>query len=205
LLAFRVFPPCGASFAACLGLFFTLFFARPAFAQPPHKLLLEPPVPAVENGILTVNLSLTVDAEDGLRDMLKDGAVLELSIAADVERERGWWRNAQVAAAAFSSVIRHDPLSRDFLVNVPTRDGDRELRDKNLTRLLFASWRRLSLPVAVLETLGRNEGGGEYIITLDIGLHHIDVPPWLENTLVFWSADVVSPEKRTVFFSMPGQ
>jgi hypothetical protein len=196
-------PSAGARSAACFCLLLAFFCALPAFALPPQRLLLEPPLAAAENGVLTLSLSLTVDHEDGLRDLLKDGAVLELAISVTVERERSWWSNAEAADVAFSSVLRHDPLSRDFLVTVPAPDGDRELRDKNLTRLLFASWRKLSLPIISLETLRRNEDADEYAIAVSIGLHHTEVPPWLEKTLVFWSADVVPAEKRTVHFTMP--
>ena len=120
-----------------------------------------------------------------------------------MERERFLWSNAEAAAVTFLSVIRHDPLSRDFVVSVPTHGGDKEFRDRNLTRLLYASWRNLSLPIATLENLRRSEDADEYVITLAVGLRHTEVPPWLEKTLVFWSADVVSQEKRTVHFSMP--
>jgi hypothetical protein len=195
----------GSGFVVCAGLFLVLVFACPAFALPPQKFLLDPPRPGAEHGLLTVHLSLTVDNEDGLRDLLKDGAVLELLIDVNVERERFLWSNAEAAAVTFTSVIRHDPLSRDFVVSVPTHDGSRELRDRNLTRLLYASWRKLSLPIASLENLRRNEDADEYVITLAISLRHTEVPPWLEKTLVFWSADVVSPEKRTVHFSVPGR
>jgi hypothetical protein len=193
----------GLGFAVCAGLFLALVLACPAFALPPQKFLLDPPLPGVEDGVLTVRLSLTVDNEDGLRDLLKDGAVLELLIDVNVERERFLWSNAEAAAVTFTSVIRHDPLSRDFVVSVPTHDGDKELRDRNLTRLLYASWRKLFLPIATLEDLRRNEEADEYAITLAISLRHTEVPPWLEKTLVFWSADVVSQEKRTVHFSVP--
>jgi hypothetical protein len=198
----RPFFP-GSGFSVFASLFLVLLLTCPAFALPPQKLLLDPPVPKAEHGVLTVNLSLTVDSEDGLRDLLKDGAVLELLIDVTVERERFLWSNAEAAAVTFTSVIHHDPLSRDFVVSVPTRDGEKELRDRNLTRLLHASWRRLSLPIASLENLRRNENADEYAITLVIDLRHTDVPPWLEKTLVFWSADVVSQEKRTVHFSAP--
>lgn len=154
--------------------------------------------------MLTLGLSLTVDNEDGLRDLLKDGAVLELVIDVSVERERSWWGNAEAAAVEYASTIRHDPLSRDFLVSVPARDGKKEFRDRNLTRLLHASWRKLVLPVAPLKELQRNEPADAYLVTIGFSLHHTEVPPWLEKTIVFWSTDVVPREKQTIRFNMPG-
>lgn len=181
-----------------------VLFALPAQALPPQRLLwLKPPEVSLEGGMLTLQLSLSVDNEDGLRDLLKDGAVLELRIVASVERERSWWSNAEAVTRTFSSQIRHDPLSRDFITSLPTLNGTKELRDRNLTRLLYASWKELDLPVALLADVLRAEEAENYALSLIISLQHTDVPPWLEKTLVFWSKDVVPEEKRTLHFTVP--
>lgn len=200
------YPPSGRGllFAApcllLLGVF--LFLSLPAHASPPQKLLLAPPATSVLNSELFLNLSLTVDDEDGLRDLLKDGAVLRLGLSVAMNRKRSWWTNAEVVSREYHSIIRHDPLTRDFVVTLPASDGEKTLRDKNLTRLLHASWRKLSLLVAPLQVLYAQGEKEEFLISFTLSLQHTEVPPWLEKSFIFWSSDVVPQEKRTLPFHL---
>jgi len=164
---------------------------------------MDPPVALVESGILTLKLAITVDNEEGLLELLKDGAVLELAISAVVERERTLWTNAEAAKVEFPAILRHDPLSRDFVALVPTPQGEKEIRDRNLSRLLQASWRRISLPVVPLAELLRDEPAESYLVLLTIALRHTEVPPWLEKSSVFWSPEVVPQVKRKFVFTPP--
>ncbi len=184
-------------------LVFALFFSFPAMALPPQKLLMAPPAFSVNNGELFVNLSLTVDNEDGLRDLLKDGAVLQLGLDVSMNRKRSWWTDVEVAGHEYACVIRHDPLTRDFVISLPTKEGEKTLRDKNLTRLLHATWRKLSLPVVPLQALHAQGSDEEFVISLTISLRHTEVPPWLEKSFIFWSSDVVPQEKRSLPFHLP--
>lgn len=156
------------------------------------------PVLGVAEHTFTLSLSLTVDDEDGLRDMLKDGAVLELLAAVSVERHRSWWANAEIVNLGYSSILRHDPLSRDFIVTIPSPDGIDELRDRNLTRLLHNSWRKLTLRIMPVERIEAGDPDDEYILLLTVTLQHTEVPPWLEKSLIFWSSQVVPQEKRSI-------
>lgn len=176
---------------------FGLCLATSAKAVAPTRLVYGEPAFRIENGNVQVLLSLSVDQEDGLRDMLKDGAVLELGIGLSLERKRSWWSDAQTASVRYSSVIMHDSLSRDFIVLVPGPGGTQELRDRNLTRLLYASWRALVLPLASLDVLTAEDPDEIFNIVASISLRHTDVPPWLEKSII-WSSDVV-PSERLVF------
>lgn len=178
-------------------------YSLPGLAAPPQRLLLDPPKADVRGEDLWLGLSVTVDNEDGLRDMLKDGAVLELGVSISLERERSWWSNAEMAHQEYASILRHDPLSRDFLVVLPMPDGEREIRDRNLTRLLHASWRKLFLPVAPLQLLQEEGADEEFAIDITISLQHTEVPPWLEKSTVFWSSDVVPKESRRLPLRAP--
>jgi len=186
-----------------LGLLFALCFAPLAHALPPREIIMDPPAATVENGMVTLRLALTVDNEEGLLELLKNGAVLELAIGAVVARERAVLRNVKAAAVEFSSILRHDPLSRDFVARVPTPDGEKEVRDRNLSRLLQASWSRLALPVIPLTDLLQKEPAASYLVLLTISLRHIEVPPWLEKTSLFWSPEVVPEVKRNFVFTPP--
>ena len=180
-----------------------LLLCSPAMALPPQKLLMAPQTTSIRAGDIFLNLSLTVDNEDGLRDLLKDGAVLQLGITVSVSRKRSWWSNVELAHREYRSIIRHDPLSREFVLELPSDGEEKTLRDKNLTRLLHASWRKLSLYVAPLRTLRAEGSGEEFVIACEVSLQHTEVPPWLEKSSIFWSSDVVPPEKRELPFRLP--
>lgn len=193
--------------APCLALafFILLTLAGQALALAPTRLVASQPAARIENGQLSVFLSVTVDHEEGLRDMLKDGAVLELRLSMALERKRSFWKNAEEARKEYVSIMMHDPLSRDFIVLMPVRENEaeepRELRDRNLTRLLYASWRALILPLADLENLDADEDAS-YAIDVDISLRHTDVPPWLEKSVI-WSVDVVPSENISLPWRLP--
>ena len=108
----------GAWGIVCVALCLLFVLCRPpdALASPPREIIMDPPMLVVENGMVVLRLALTVDNEEGLLALLKDGAVLELGVSMVIERERTLWRNARAAAVSFPSSLRHDPLSRDFIV-----------------------------------------------------------------------------------------
>jgi hypothetical protein len=174
-----------------------------AFAVPPQKFVINGPETVVAGDALSVSLSVSVDNEDGLRDMLRDGAVLALTIAVELERHRTWWTNETVLSKEFVSTIWHDPLTRDFTINLPGPDGDRQSRDKNLTRLLHATWRLLSVPVISLNKIPPEGPDAEYSILLGISLQHTEIPPWLKQSTVFWSSNVVPSVRFTLPFQPP--
>ena len=180
-----------------------LLLCFPAMALPPQKLVLAPPTTMIRAGDIFLNLSLTVDSEDGLRDLLKDGAVLQLGVTVTVSRKRAWWSNVELAHREYRSVIRHDPLSREFVLELPSGGEETTLRDRNLTRLLHASWRKLSLYVAPLRILRAESNDEEFAIAFEVSLQHTEVPPWLEKSSIFWASDVVPPEKRELPFHLP--
>lgn len=184
--------------AACM------IFPRAAAALPPSRLLLDYPTLVFAENMLGMTMAATVDDEEGLREMLKDGAVLELMITVNIERERSWWKNVVVFSKDYHSVLRHDPLSRDFIVNFPDKHQKRELRDRNLTRLLHESWKNLSFPITPLNTLNLHEDTN-YRLNFTVTLRHIEVPPWLANNLLFWSAEVTPPESGSILILSPGQ
>lgn len=181
----------------------SLLVSLQCLAAPPQRFIVENPRTSVKKHDLFVDLSVTVDDEDGLRNMLKDGAVLALSIAISVERIRSWWGNDEILEREYASTILHDPLTRNFVVSLPDQEGTKQYPDKNLTRLLHNTWRKLSLPLISIERLRADEPGSEYRITLNFSLQHTEVPPWLEKSLVFWSSNVVPKEKLILQYSLP--
>jgi hypothetical protein len=185
-------------------LFFWLFtaLASPCPAASPQRFLIENPHLVAGEKLLFFSASLSVEEESALHDLLKDGAVLELTITTTLDRHRSWWTNAEVAAHTYTSNIRHDQLTRNFLISQPSEGSPGELtRDRNLTRLLYGNWRRLMLPVGDMETIRKAGPEREYILTVSFQLRHTEVPPWLEKASIFWFSDVVPEASVTLTYA----
>lgn len=195
--------PRRAGFSAILTLLLLLLLCLPCFSAPPQSFVVKTVRTAVKQHRLFAELSVSVDDEEGLRNMLKDGAVLALGINIVVERVRSWWGNEEILATDYSSSIMHDPLTRDFLVEQPGVEGIQQHRDKNLTRLLHVTWRQIAIPLTSLERLRIDEPGSHYLIKLNLSLQHAEVPPWLENSMVFWSSNVVPKQSFTLEYALP--
>lgn len=193
-----------AFFSAALALL-ALLTASYGHAAPPQSFVIQNVRATVKQHWLFADLSVSVDDEEGLRNMLKDGAVLALGVAISVERVRSWWSNEEIGAGEYVSTIFHDPLTRDFLVELPDAEGPKQNRDKNLTRLLHLTWRQLSIPVISIERLYIDEPESQYLVKLNFSLQHTEVPPWLENSLMFWSSNVVPKQTVTLEYSLPAQ
>lgn len=140
-------------------------------------------------GMLTLSLPLSVDNEDALSALLRDGASIELLVKVEIQRQRTLWFNENIFAASFSWVLRYDPLARDFRMTQPL--GGQNMQDKNLRTLLGRTWKALRLPLVELASL---QGGEAYTVKADFSLRHTALPPWLDRTLVFWNKDVVNPD-----------
>ena len=174
---------------AFFSLVFTLALPVSGQAAPPKRFEIQTFSLSTIDETLSINLALALDDEDGLYNILKDGAVVELGIDVDIQRKRDWWSNADIASLRYTSVIRHDPLTREFYLMMP--GSEQPLKDRNLTRLLANSWQKISLsliPLSLIELEGRNQ---TYVISCSIALNHIETPPWLAQNSVFWSAEII--------------
>lgn len=174
---------------AFCSLAFTLALPGNGQSAPPKRFEIQTFSLSTTNETLSINLALALDDEDGLYNILKDGAVVELGIDVDIQRKRDWWSNADIASLRYTSVIRHDPLTREFYLMMP--GSEHPLKDRNLTRLLANSWQKINLsliPLSLIEHEGRNQ---TYVISCSIALNHIETPPWLAQNSVFWSAEII--------------
>jgi hypothetical protein len=188
--------------AFCLLLILLCIFGTSAYAAPAHRLIVDPPpVLRTAEGFLVADISIAVDNEAGLRDLLKDGALLELEIQASVERLRSLLGNAELERQTRAFLLRHDPLSREFLLSAPGAHDAGDMRDRNLTRLLHAGWKKLTLPLVPLKTLRAEGEDEEFAVELRVTLRHADVPPWLQKNFVFWSSEVAPQLHFTLPFA----
>ncbi|MDR1125440.1 MAG: DUF4390 domain-containing protein [Deltaproteobacteria bacterium] len=145
--------------------------------------------------ILFLHLRVSVDDEDGLRLLLRDGAILELALKVTVERKRTLWANENIAAREFSSLLKYDPLTRKYLLTTP---GTRAtVQAANLRSLLAGTWKDLDLPLLEADKFVQGE---DYRVDLGLSLQYTELPPWLDRSLVFWSREVVQPEPYKMEF-----
>lgn len=155
----------------------------------PDSFVLGRPGLDVADGKLALSLPLSVDDEDALGDLLLDGASIELLAKVTVIRKRSLWFNEKISEQEFRSLMKHDPLTREFRMNIP---GSEQLaQDKNLRSLLARSWKTMRLTLADADQFKPKE---DYLIKIDISLKHAELPPWLDRTLVFWNKDIVNSQ-----------
>lgn len=149
----------------------------------------ELPTLHTEGDTLNMTLRLSVDDEDALRLLLRDGATIELGVRVRVERKRTLWANEKIEELEFSSLLKYDSLVRQYRLTGPA--DDRVVQDGNLRALLAKSWKDLRIPLVKADVFEPDE---EYLVIVDLTLQHAELPPWLDKTLVFWSREVVAPE-----------
>ncbi len=176
-------------------------------AAPPQSFVLENMLLRADASTLMLNFSVSVDDEDGLRDLLKDGANLELTLNIAMQRQRSWWMNADVTELVYVSFLRHNPLTREFTITMPRTGGDVTLKDRNLTRLIHKTWRTYAVPVVAMSQLSDAEkkSSDTFSIKVSLSLRHSEVPPWLEKSPAFWSSDVVPKVSYTLEYSPHSQ
>lgn len=175
-----------------------LLFPCVSFAMPPKYFEVENLRLETKDGNITVRLSIGVDNPTGLFEMLKDGAFVELLVNAKLERLRTFWTNVTLAEKDILSSLQHNPLTRELSLYMP--EGDKPLLDKNLDRLLAATWEKFEIPFGPVTLLDGEDKDTEYRITLTLKLQHAKPPPWLAKGFMVWSKDILDPEKVVLNF-----
>ncbi len=175
-----------------------LHLAFPARAVPPKYFDITNARLETASGEIIARLSVTVDNVTGLYEMLKDGATVELVIRAKLERVRAFWTNVTLAERELFSTLQHNPLTREFSLFMPGEATP--MLDRNLDRLLAATWHKFSLSLGSMDILDGDKGS-EYRVSLTLSLQHAKPPPWLAKNFSFWSKAIVDPEMVELPFS----
>ncbi len=142
-------------------------------------------------GEITVRFGVSLeDPTEFVARALKEGTSAVLICEGELIRRRNFFWDEAVGAAASESLIRYEPLSREYILE---RGGeDQPLRHKNLAALVERGWRSLALD---LGPFNRLTPGESYALELRVRLKRQDVPLWVKNSLFFWSWELV-PEVR---------
>ena len=156
----------------------------PVNLQPSAEMLLDSFTVQTSAQQVEVLTGLRISNPDGIKSQLRDGAVMMLSCIMNLERIRTLLSNEQLSVIQRTYQLRHDPLTREFMLSssdAPT------LHQGNFDSLLNLAWKELHFTLPLLRPLSSGE---TYRIRLEMTLQHTEVPPWLEKALFFWSWDV---------------
>lgn len=140
-----------------------------------------------------IHSGLKLDNANGIKAQLRDGAVMALTCKVQLERVRTLLSNVLISETKQIYYLRHDPLTREFVLNSSSLPS---VRKKDFAALL-ESLGQLHFILPLEEPL---VAGETYRIRFDLTLQHAEVPPWLSQALFFWSWDVVSPVSVTQEF-----
>lgn len=146
---------------------------------------------------IKVHYSLHVLPVAALADLLRDGAHLALEEQVSVVRLRSLMPNSTVLDARFVWYLRHDPLTRQFIL---TQDNGQSSRNAQLAPLLAQTWKERSHLFPLERPL---EEDSTFRLVLSYTFKHTEVPPWLEKSLFFWSWGVSEPLVVSVDFITP--
>lgn len=180
------------------GIVLACLYPLAAYGLPPKYFMVRDQRVLMRDETIAAGLNISVDNVTGLYEMLKDGASMELVVAARLERVRTLWTNVTLAEARYASPLVHNPLTREFSLLMPGES--RPLLDKNLERLLDATWSKFLVMFGPLSLLDGKEKDTEYRIVLDLALRHAKPPPWLVKSFMLWSENIVDPETVTLPF-----
>ena len=180
----------GLSLLFCLALLLISSMATFAVASPPKQLHLAYLALKHQDGSLFLDLGCSVDNEDGLGEILKDGANIELKVTITVEAQRSYWANKELVEHVFIWHLSHDHLTREFVLQ-SSLDKTAPARNRNLSRLLQASWYNLRLPIFDAEKMQALDPNKAYIVNVSLEVNYAEMPPWLEKSPVFSVSRVV--------------
>jgi len=134
---------------------------------------------------VTVDYQLGLKGLVPIRDQLRDGAHMAIEGGIRLFQYNLLRPNSELASQPLSWILRHDPLTREFLiVDAGSTGGGQSHRSAHLDALLREAWNDLH---AALMPETPFEDDETYIIRFDLVLKYAEVPPWLKKTLFFWS------------------
>ena len=145
--------------------------------------LLKPQILATEHSVF-FSYGLRVRGLMPIRDQLRDGAQMVLEGSASLLQRNLLRPNSLLATQPLSWHLRHDPLTREFII---TDQAGAVRGGPFIDALLRDSLSELSLELNPEEAL---EPDQTYILEFSLILRYDQAPPWLRNALFFWSRDL---------------
>ncbi|MCJ2165623.1 MULTISPECIES: DUF4390 domain-containing protein [unclassified Pseudodesulfovibrio] len=158
-----------------------LLLAGSALAQ---SLSLMAPSLANVRGRLTARFGVAVEEKPILKGELEDGGVLVLKCQVRLIEANDYWFNRVISEAQFESILKFDPLTRDFIMSLPDRET--LLRNTDLGKLLDEGWGTIEASLGEWALLDR---GRKYSLLLHTSMNEQDAPEGVMRYIYFWSWD----------------
>lgn len=182
------------AFAICLIFFFVLFFSHVSCAE--NTITLRSfTVEAQEKNVVLVDSGIILSNLPEIKSLLRDGAVINLNCKLTCKRVRSFLTNKTLAELNETYQIRHDTLTREFVLIQPNGHIERNPR---METLLKTWWEKLCFTIPLSAPL---VSGETYRVQLDVNLQHAKIPPWLEKALFFWSWEIAPSASFTQEFT----
>lgn len=151
------------------------------------ELALQDVVLTVTSGRVAANYRLDIAGVEDLRDQLRDGAHLVVEGQVQLLEHNTLLPDDELDMVRVEWFLRHDPLTREFVVVDKWNDTR---RGPDLGQLLQGTWKQLIVTLSPQEPL---QPGLDYRVVFRLAVRYAEVPPWLGNALFLWSR-TVSPE-----------
>jgi len=119
-----------------------------------------------------------------VRDQLRDGAHMLLEGSVSLLQNNLIRPSSELASVPVSWLLRHEPLTQDFLLFA---DPERVRRGPFIDTLIRETWSDLHADLTLTEPLQEDQ---TYTLKLTLVLKYAEVPPWLKKALFFWSWDL---------------
>ncbi len=148
-----------------------------------------------QSGVLAARFGIGVDSLAEVSEALTSGMTLDLRCKTRLTRRVGLFSSTQLAAATLDSKLRYDSLTREFSLTLPGRDTP--LKNTRLDDLLRDGWGALTLEMGPWRAMER---GQDYTLSLDVRLHQVDIPNWVQRTLLFWTWDLAPQASYQLHF-----
>ncbi|PSQ93896.1 MAG: hypothetical protein BRD57_01270 [Proteobacteria bacterium SW_6_67_9] len=137
----------------------------------------------VADDVYTLDALAPLRLTPPVRDALENGVDLHIAWRINIERQRRWWLDSQVASVVQRNRLSYHPLSRQFVVT--NRNTDERRSYQRLDRALNAIGTLVDFPVVDRVLIDRP---GEHRGYVRVQLVHSKLPLPLRTTAFFSSA-----------------
>ncbi len=158
------------------------------------ELVIRSPSVSVMAGVYVLSAQLQFDVPLGVEAVIRDGATLELALQVRFSRQRGWWRDAQLAELTQRYELKYHTVSERYLLR--NLNSGAQSSYITLTEALVALRRIEQVPLLDQALIAPDERN-------QISLHAevvVQSIPGLLNTLLFWRSEF---NRQSIWYSWP--
>lgn len=168
-----------------------LVVALPGTARAEDDIRLKNLVLENEEGQVVARFGLSIVAAAELANLMREGEVLALRMEADFFRKRTLWLDSRIGVAETLFLLRHDALTREFVIQPP--EG-RPVRGTDFSLLARQRFDAIRMDLGPWPDADQSEDGEtrRYSLELAVSVDRLEVPSWVQTVLFFWDFEPVS-------------